>query len=222
VKGAPGEPILVSWDDAQTLFHEFGHALHGLCSNVSYPTLSGTSVPRDFVEFPSQILESWLSTPEVLNTYAVHYRTGKPIPEELVKKILKASTFNQGFATTEYLASALVDMKLHLAGGATIDPDAFEKATLQSLGMPREIVMRHRTPQFSHVFSSDGYSAGYYSYLWAETLSADGYEAFLEAGGPWDKAVARRLYDNVFSKGNTVDPAEPTVPSAARTRASAP
>jgi len=208
VKGRPGEPILISWDDATALFHEFGHALHGLNSNVDYPSLSGTNVARDYVEFPSQLLEHWLSTPEVLNRFALHYQTGQPIPPALVQKIEKASTFNQGFATVEYLASALVDMKLHLAGDRTIDPDAFERDTLKALGMPSEIVMRHRTPQFGHVFSSDGYSAGYYSYLWSDTLSADAWEAFTEAGGPYDKAVAKRLRDDVFSAGNTVDPAE--------------
>jgi len=208
VKGKPGEPILVSWDDATALFHEFGHALHGLSSSVSYPSLSGTNVARDYVEFPSQLLEHWLSTPEVLNRFALHYQTGQPIPPELVKKIERASTFNQGFATVEYLASALVDMKLHLAGDRTIDPKAFERETLAALGMPSEIVMRHRTPQFSHVFSGEGYSAGYYSYLWSDTLSADAWEAFTEAGGPYDKAVASRLRQDIFSIGNTVDPAD--------------
>jgi peptidyl-dipeptidase Dcp len=208
VKGRPGEPILISWDDATALFHEFGHALHGLNSNVRYPSLSGTSVARDYVEFPSQLLEHWLSTPEVLNRFALHYQTGQPVPAALVQKIEKASTFNQGFATVEYLASALVDMKLHLAGDQTIDPDAFERETLKALGMPSEIVMRHRTPQFGHVFSGDGYSAGYYSYLWSDTLSADAWEAFTEAAGPYDKAVAKRLHDDVFAAGNTVDPAE--------------
>jgi peptidyl-dipeptidase Dcp len=208
VKARPGEAVLVSWDDARTLFHEFGHALHGLCSNVSYPSLAGTNVARDYVEFPSQLLEHWLSTPEVLNTFAVHYQTGQPIPKALVEKIERAKKFNQGFATVEYLASALVDMKLHLAGGVTIDPAAFERETLAQLGMPAEIVMRHRTPQFSHVFADDGYSAGYYSYLWADTLSADAWQAFTEAGGPYDKAVAKRLYEHVFSIGNTLDPAD--------------
>jgi peptidyl-dipeptidase Dcp len=208
VKGAPGEPVLISWDDATTLFHEFGHALHGLNSNVTYPSLSGTAVPRDYVELPSQLLEHWLSTREVLDRFARHYQTGKPIPAALVEKIEKASTFNQGFATVEYLASALVDMKLHLAGSQTIDPDKFEKETLAALGMPSEIVMRHRTPQFGHVFSGDGYSAGYYSYLWSDTISADAWEAFTEKGGAYDKDVARRLRENVFSIGNTVDPAD--------------
>ncbi len=200
--------MLVSWDDATTMFHEFGHALHGLCSNVTYPSVSGTSVARDFVEFPSQILEHWLPTPEVLTRFALHYQTGQPIPPELVAKIERAKTFNQGFDTVEYLASALIDMKLHLAGAARIDPDAFERDTLNALGMPGEIVMRHRTPQFSHIFAGDGYSAGYYSYLWSDTLTADAFEAFTEAGGPYDKAVAKRLFDRVFSVGNTVDPAE--------------
>jgi peptidyl-dipeptidase Dcp len=208
VKVKPGDPILVSWDDARTLFHEFGHALHGLCSSVSYPSLAGTNVARDYVEFPSQLLEHWLSTPQVLNTYALHFQTGKPIPKDLVDKIERASKFNQGFDTVEYLAAALVDMTLHLAGDTPIDPDAFERETLAGLGMPAEIVMRHRTPQFSHIFADDGYAAGYYSYLWADTLSADAWQAFAEAGGPYDKALAKRLYDRVFSAGNTVDPVE--------------
>lgn len=208
VKGKPGEPLLISWDDAATMFHEFGHALHGLNSNVTYPTLSGTAVARDYVEFPSQLLEHWLSTPEVLNRFAVHYQTGKPIPQELVDRIKRSATFNQGFITVEYLASALVDMKLHLAGDKKIDPDAFEKGTLAELGMPREIVMRHRLPHFLHVFSSDAYSAGYYSYLWADVLTADAYQAFVEGGGPYDQKVAARLRKYIFSVGNTIDPAE--------------
>ena len=203
-----GDPILISWTDAETLFHEFGHALHGLSSNVTYPSLSGTRVARDFVEFPSQILEHWLSTPEVLNRFALHHETGKPIPADLVRKIERASTFNQGFSTVEYLASALVDMKLHLAGDRPIDPKTFERETLAALGMPAEIVMRHRTPHFTHVFASDGYSAGYYSYLWSDTLTADAFEAFTEAGGPYDRDIARRFRDRVLSVGNTVDPAE--------------
>lgn len=208
VKGRPGEPVLISWDDARTLFHEFGHALHGLSSNVTYPSLSGTSVVRDYVEFPSQLLEHWLSTPEVLNRFARHHATNEPMPRALMAKIEKASRFNQGFATVEYLSSAIVDMKLHLAGDADIDPTEFEQRTLSELKMPREIVMRHRTPHFSHVFSSDGYSAGYYSYLWADTLVADAYEAFLEGKGPYDRDVATRLHQHVFQVGNTVDPAE--------------
>ena len=208
VKGKPGEPVLISWDDATTMFHEFGHALHGLNSNVTYRSLAGTAVARDYVEFPSQLLEHWLSTPEVLQRFAVHYQTGKPIPQTLVDRIKRSETFNEGFDTTEYLASALVDMKLHLASDQKIDPDAFEKETLAQLGMPKELVMRHRTPHFSHVFSSDAYSAGYYSYLWSDVLTADAFGAFVEAGGPYDRSVAERLRKYIFSVGNTVDPAE--------------
>jgi peptidyl-dipeptidase Dcp len=208
VKGAPGEPVLISWDDATTLFHEFGHALHGLSSAVNYPSLSGTAVPRDYVEFPSQLLEHWLSTPEVLQRFALHYRTGEPIPQSLVDRIERASKFNQGFATTEYLASAIMDMRMHLAGERPIDADAFERGNLAELGMPREIVMRHRSPHFLHVFAGDGYSAGYYSYLWSDVLTADAYQAFVEAGGLYDPAVAARLRQHIFSIGNTVDPAD--------------
>ncbi len=208
VKGKPGEPVLISWDDATTLFHEFGHALHGLSSRVTYPSLSGTSVVRDYVEFPSQLLEHWLATPEVLQRFALHYKTGKPIPQQLVDKIAKAATFNQGFATVEYLASALVDMRYHLSKDSNIDPDKFERETLAALGMPKEIVMRHRSPHFLHIFSSDSYSAGYYSYMWSDVLTADAFNAFTEAGGPYDKAVAARLRDHIFSVGNTIDPAD--------------
>lgn len=206
VKGAPGQPVLISWDDATTLFHEFGHAIHGLLSNVTYPSLSGTSVPRDYVEFPSQVLEAWLPTRQVLNRFALHHETGEPMPQALSDKIARASTFRQGFDVTEFMASALIDMKLHLAGDADIDPDAFEREELAKLGMPAELPMRHRTPQFGHIFASDGYSAGYYSYLWAEVLSQDATEAFEEApGGMYDKAVAGRLIDHVLSVGDTVD-----------------
>ena len=208
VKGKPGEPLLISWDDATTMFHEFGHALHGLNSNVTYPSLSGTAVARDYVEFPSQLLEHWLSTPEVLQRFALHYQTGKPIPQELVDKIKRSATFNQGFATVEYLSAALVDMKLHLAGDRKIDADAFERETLAQLGMPKEIVMRHRMPHFLHIFSGDSYSAGYYSYLWSDVLTADAFGAFVEGKGPYDRAVAERLRKYVFSVGNTTDPAE--------------
>jgi peptidyl-dipeptidase Dcp len=208
VKGKPGQPVLVSWTDAETLFHEFGHALHGLNSSVTYPSLAGTSVARDYVEFPSQLLERWVSTPQVLSRFARHVETGQPIPDALVKKIEASGTFNTGFATVEYLSSALIDLKLHLAGAAPIDPRAFERETLVALGMPKELVMRHRTAHFNHVFSGDEYSAGYYSYLWSDTISADAFEAFTEAGGPYDKAVAKRLHDAVFSVGNTIDPAD--------------
>ena len=208
VQGAEGEVVLISWDDAETLFHEFGHALHGLCSEVTYPSQSGTSVARDYVEFPSQLLEHWLATPEVLNKYAVHYETGKPMPKELLDKIQRAATFNEGFATVEYLASALVDMKLHLAGEVDINPDTFEREALAELGMPQEIVMRHRTPHFQHIFASDAYSAGYYSYLWSDALTADAAEVFEDAGSFYDREIADRLYKNVFSVGDTIDPAD--------------
>ncbi len=208
IKGKPGEPVLISWDDAVTLFHEFGHALHGLCSHCNYPSQAGTNVARDYVEFPSQLNEHWLSTPEILKKFAVHYKTGEPMPPELLAKIKKAETFNQGFATVEYLASALVDMKLHLAGNVQIDPDKFERETLAELGMPREIVMRHRTPQFNHIFSSDDYSAGYYSYLWSDALTADAAEVFDEVGSYYDPVTAKNLYDDIMSVGDTIDPAD--------------
>jgi peptidyl-dipeptidase Dcp len=208
VKGRPGEPVLVSWDDATTLFHEFGHALHGLSSSVTYPSLSGTRVDLDYVEFPSQLLEQWLRTPEVLQKYARHYRTGEPIPQSLVRKIERAARFNKGFDNVEYLSSALVDMRMHLEPAKARDVASFERETLAAIGMPKQMVMRHRLPHFGHLFSGDAYSAGYYSYLWADTLSADGFEAFTEAGSPYDKDVARKLRDHVLSAGNTVDPAE--------------
>ena len=208
VKGKEGEPVLISWDDAVTMFHEFGHALHGLSSQCEYPSQAGTSVARDYVEFPSQINEHWLMTPEILERFAVHHETGKPMPKELVAKIKKAATFNQGFSTVEYLASALIDMKLHLAGNVTIDPDKFEREELEKIGMPKEICMRHRTPQFNHIFADDGYSAGYYSYLWSDALTADAAEVFEEAGSYYDPAASKSLYDNVFSVGDTIDPAE--------------
>jgi peptidyl-dipeptidase Dcp len=207
VKAAPGAAVLVSWDDAVTMFHEFGHALHALCSNVTYPSLSGTSVARDYVEFPSQLHENWLATPEVLGRFLVD-EDGRPIPSELVEKIQRARAFNQGFAVTEYLSAAILDMKLHLAPAPPTDLAAFERDELARLDMPSEVVMRHRTPQFGHVFSGDGYSAGYYSYLWAEVLDHDAFEAFKEAGGPFDTAVAERLLRAVMSAGNTVDPAD--------------
>ncbi|WET04602.1 M3 family metallopeptidase [Flavobacterium sp. YJ01] len=204
IKGAANEPILISWEDASTLFHEFGHALHGLCSNVTYPSLAGTAVARDYVEFPSQLLEHWLATPEVLNKFALHYKTNQPLPQALVDRIEKASNFGEGFSTVETISSSLVDMKLHLAT-QPIDPKKFEKETLDALHMPSEIVMRHRIPQFGHIFSSDGYAAGYYSYLWADVINADAWEAFTEGKGAYDKTVAKRLYDTVFSVGNTID-----------------
>ena len=208
VKGNPGEPVLISWDDAKTLFHEFGHALHGLLSNVAYPSLAGTAVARDYVEFPSQLLEHWLSTPEVLQKFALHHRTGQPIPQALVDRIDRASTFKQGYETVEYLASAIVDMRMHLAGDRPIDPREFERRILAEIGMPRELVMRHRAPHFMHVFAGDSYSAGYYSYLWSDTLTADAAEAFTDAGGFYDPTVAHKLRQFVLSVGNTMDPAE--------------
>lgn len=208
VKGAAGAPVLISWDDAETLFHEFGHALHGLLSDVKYPTLGGTSVARDFVEFPSQINEQWLPTPEVLNRFAIHYQSGKPMPRELFEKIARAKNFNQGFKTMEYLASAMIDMRLHLAGAGPTEPGRFEREELARLGLPREIVMRHRTPQFTHVFAGDGYSAGYYSYLWSDALTADAWEAFEEGKGPWDTTVATRFRETILSKGNAMDQAD--------------
>jgi peptidyl-dipeptidase Dcp len=206
VPGAPGAPVLISWDDAVTLFHEFGHALHGLLAQAKYPSLSGTAVPCDFVEFPSQLNEHWLQTPELLERFARHHQTGAPIPPELVHKLKQAATFSQGFQTMEYLASAMLDMKFHMAGGQAIDPAAFEREELARLGLPGEIVMRHRPTQFNHIFSCDEYAAGYYAYLWADALTADAWEAFLEAGGPWDPAVAGRLRRHILAVGNTVDP----------------
>ncbi len=208
IKAPTGQPVLVAWDDAVTLFHEFGHALHGLLSDVRYPGQSGTAVARDYVEFPSQLNEHWLMTDEVLQRFCLHYETGEPIPAELVERIKRAETFNQGFDTVEYLAAAIVDMRLHLAGNVDIDPAAFEEKTLAELNMPPQIVMRHRMPHFAHVFSGDGYSAGYYSYLWSDALTADAAEAITEAGGFFDAAVADKLKANVLSVGDTIDPAE--------------
>jgi peptidyl-dipeptidase Dcp len=208
-KGGEGGPTLLSFDDARTIFHEFGHALHGMLSQVTYPSVAGTSVPRDFVEFPSQVYEHWLMRPEVLKRYAVHAQTGEPIPDELLAKINRARAFNQGFATVEYTASAIVDMEFHaLADAGAVDPMAMEAAILARLGMPRGLVMRHRTPHFTHVFSGDGYSAGYYSYMWSEVLDADGFTAFEDAGDIFDPTLARRLKDHVYAAGNRVDPAE--------------
>ncbi|HEX3762170.1 MAG TPA: M3 family metallopeptidase [Kofleriaceae bacterium] len=199
--------VLISWDDARTMFHEFGHALHGLCSAVHYPTLAGTSVKRDFVEFPSQLHEHWLATPEVLGRFARHYQTGAPIPAELVAKIQRARHFNQGFATVEYLASAIYDLQIHTApGDPRIDPIDFERRVMAEIGCPPEIVMRHRPTQFGHIFASDGYSAGYYAYLWADTLVADAAEAFAQAGSFYDPAIARRLFESVMRVGNSIAP----------------
>ena len=207
VKPAEGEALLVSWDDATTFFHEFGHALHFFSSNVKFPTLNGGV--RDYTEFQSQLLERWLSTDEVINQFLVHYKTGAVIPQELVAKIKKAAKFNQGFGTTEYLASALMDMKLHLADPENIDIDAFERQTLDDLKMPSELPMRHRTPHFGHVFSGEGYATAYYGYMWADVLTADAAEAFQEApGGFYDIEVAKRLVKYLFEPRNSIDPAE--------------
>ncbi len=207
VKPAPGEALLISWDDATTFFHEFGHALHFFASNVKYPTLNNGV--RDYTEFQSQILERWLSTDKVINQFLVHYKTGEVIPAELVKKIKNAATFNQGFSTTEYLASAIMDMKFHLADPTNIDVDAFEKETLVALKMPKELVMRHRTPHFGHVFSSEGYATAYYGYMWADVLTADAAEAFAGApGGFYDKELAKKMVSYLFAPRNAMDPAE--------------
>ena len=207
VKPAPGEALLVSWDDATTFFHEFGHALHFFSSNVRYPTLNGGV--RDYTEFQSQLLERWLSTDEVIKEFLVHNETGEPMPEELVAKIKKAATFNQGFATTEYLASAIMDMKFHLADPTDIDVDKFERETLEELKMPKELVMRHRTPHFGHVFSGEGYATAYYGYMWADVLTSDASEAFAEApGGFYDEEVAEKLVKYLFAPRNSIDPAD--------------
>jgi peptidyl-dipeptidase Dcp len=207
VKPAEGSPALLSFDDARTLFHEFGHALHGMLSDVTYPSLAGTNVPRDFVELPSQLYEHWLEQPEVLGLYAVHAKTGKAMPKALLDKIIATRTFNQGFMTVEYCASALVDLAFHqLKDTETLDVAAFEAMTLEQLGMPAEITMRHRTPHFSHVFSGDGYSAGYYSYLWSEVLDADAFQAFQDSGNIFDKATAGKLATYIYSGGHSRDP----------------
>lgn len=207
IKPAPGEAVLVSWDDATTFFHEFGHALHFFSADVKYPTLQGGV--RDYTEFQSQLLERWLSTDKVINQFLVHYKTGEPIPATLVEKIKKASTFNQGFGTTEYLASALIDMKLHLADPTAIDIDTFERETLAEMNMPKELPMRHRTPHFGHVFSGEGYATAYYGYMWADVLTSDATEAFRDApGGFYDKDVAAKLVTYLFAPRNAMDPAE--------------
>jgi peptidyl-dipeptidase Dcp len=203
------EPTLLSFDDARTLFHEMGHALHGLLSNVTYPTISCTSVLTDWVELPSQLYEHWFEQPEVLRRFARHYRTGEPIPEALVQKLLAAKNFDKGCDTLEYIASALVDLDLHLLTSADgLDVNAFEKETLDRIGMPEEIVMRHRPPHFGHVFSGSYYAAAYYSYMWSEVLDADAFAAFEEAGDIFDPEVARKLRQHVLSSGGSRDPAE--------------
>ena len=206
VRGGPGEPVLISLDDARTLFHEFGHALHSLLSEVNYPSFGNT--PRDFVEYPSQVNEHWVLTRPVLDKFARHYKSGEPMPQGLVDKIQASSRFNQGFATVEYLSAAIVDMELHTLPDGRVDPDAFERDTLARIGMPKEMAMRHRMPQFNHLFSSDSYSAGYYSYLWSEVMDADTWRAFEEAGSPFDPATAAKLRTYILAPGNTTDRAE--------------
>lgn len=205
-KGEPGKPVLISLDDADTLFHEFGHAIHYLLVDVKYPSLGGSQ--RDFVEYPSQVNENWLLTPPVLQRFAKHYQTGQPMPRALVDKIQKARTFKQGFDTVEYLSAALVDMMLHRDPDGVVDPDAFERQAMAQIGMPKEIVLRHRLPHFNHLFSSDAYSAGYYSYLWSETMDADTWAAFEEAGDPFHKPTADRFRQYLLSTGNETDRAE--------------
>eukprot|EP01132_Coremiostelium_polycephalum_P001663 gene1663-2087_t len=207
-KPPKGEPALLSLDGARTLFHEFGHALHGLLSDVTWPAVSGTSVSRDFVELPSQLYEHWLTVPAVLEKYAVHYRTGEAMPKALLDKVLAANTFNAGFNTVEFTSSALVDMAFHADGTPPTDPIQFEADTLKSLSMPDAIIMRHRTPHFTHVFSGDGYSAGYYSYMWSEVLDADAFKAFEETGDVFNADLARKLKQYIYSAGGSRDPEE--------------
>ncbi|MGH6837710.1 MAG: M3 family metallopeptidase [Methylocella sp.] len=208
-KAVEGQACLLSFDDAHTLFHEFGHALHGMLSDVTYPLISGTNVAPDFVEFPSQLYEHWLEQPEVLRRFALHHETNEPIPEALLQNLLAARQFNQGFATVEYAASALVDLALHLESDADeIDIVGFEQKQLDKLGMPASIAIRHRTPHFQHVFSGDSYAAGYYSYLWSEVLDADGFEAFGERGDIFDPTLANKLHDYVYAAGYRSDPEE--------------
>ena len=208
-KPSAGEPALLSFDDARTLFHEFGHALHGMLSNVTYPLLAGTAVPNDFVELPSQLYEHWLEVPEILQEYARHCRTGEPMPKGLLKRLLETRTFNQGFATVEYTACALVDLDLHSMPDASgLEVSDFERRDLDRIAMPAEIVMRHRLPHFEHLFSGGGYAAGYYSYMWSEVLDADAFAAFEETGNAFDPATAKRLRDYIYAAGNLREPAE--------------
>ncbi len=206
-KPAKGKPALLSLDDASTLFHEFGHGLHGMLSNVTYPSVSGTGVSRDFVELPSQLYEHWLTVPEILKTYGVHYETGQPLPQALLDKVLASRTFNSGFSTVEFTSSALIDMAFHTRGKVD-DPMAVEAEVLEKIRMPKAIAMRHRTPHFAHVFSGDGYSAGYYSYMWSEVLDADAFEAFGETGDPFNQEMAEKLMRHVYSSGGSLDPEE--------------
>jgi peptidyl-dipeptidase Dcp len=206
VRGAAGEPVLISLDDAETLFHEFGHALHSLLSQVNYPGLGIT--PRDFVEYPSQVHEQWVLSKPILDQFARHYKTGKPMPAALLAKIDRSSKFNQGYATIEYLSSAIVDMELHTLPDGVVDADAFERDTLKRIGAPAQIAMRHRLPQFTHLFASDSYSAGYYSYLWSEVMDADTREAFKEAGDLFDPTVSGKMRQFILAPGNSTDRSE--------------
>jgi peptidyl-dipeptidase Dcp len=206
VKGGATEPVLISLDDSETLFHEFGHALHALLSEVNYPGLSGT--PRDFVEYPSQVHEMWVLTRPVLDRFALHYKTKQPMPQALVDKVVAAGKFNTGYTTVEYLSAAIVDMELHTLPSGIVDPDAFERETLGRIGAPKEVAMRHRLPQFNHLFASDSYSAGYYSYLWSEVMDADTREAFAETGDVFDKATAAKMRKYILAPGNSTDRAE--------------
>jgi peptidyl-dipeptidase Dcp len=207
-KGAPGEPTLLSLDDARTLFHEFGHGLHGLLSNVTFDRLSGTQVLRDFVELPSQLFEHWLSEPEVLRRHARHWRSGEPIPLALIERLQAAQRFDQGYETVRYTASAIIDMAVHSRGedDAPADLCAYEADLMRAQGLPDAVGMNHRLVHFQHLFASAGYAAGYYVYLWAEVLDADGYDAFREAGNPFDPALADRLRRCIYSSGNSVEP----------------
>ncbi len=208
-KAPDGEPTLLSFDDARTLFHEFGHALHGLLSNVTYPEISGTNVATDFVELPSQLYEHWLEQPDVLRRFALHCRTGEPMPEDLLSRLIAARNFNRGFATVEYVACALVDLDFHaLPPPAAIEPASFEIDALARIGMPEEIAMRHRPPHFAHIFSGGSYAAGYYSYMWSEVLDADAFEAFEETGDIFDPTTAKRLHDYIYAAGGARDPAD--------------
>jgi peptidyl-dipeptidase Dcp len=212
-KAADGEPTLLSFDDARTLFHEFGHALHGLLSSVTYPKIAGTNVATDFVELPSQLFEHWLQQPDVLRRFARHYQTGEAMPEELLQRLIAARNFNKGFATVEYIACAMVDLDFHSlpadeGSKSEIDSTAFEASALSRIGMPDEIVMRHRPPQFSHIFSGGGYASAYYSYMWSEVLDADAFAAFEETGDIFDPATAKRLRDKIYAAGGSQDPVE--------------
>ncbi len=206
-KGAEGQPSLLSPDDARTLFHEFGHGLHGMLSDVTYPSLSGTNVFTDFVELPSQLYEHWQEQPQVLRQFARHYQTGEPLPDDLLKRFLAARKFNQGFATVEFVSSALIDLEFHTQpASASLDVRAFERQELEKIGMPAEISLRHRPQQFGHIFSGDHYASGYYSYMWSEVMDADAFGAFEEAGDIFDPAVAKRLHDDIYSSGGSRDP----------------